>query len=150
MKKPKHKTGSPYFMTPAGFVLGVGLCGGVFALGVYFAICSIIEGQGAESAEGTVIALQDQVDSEGHVSYRPVVEYVVDGKAYRCTGKVGTNFDKLGDKIAVLYKIDQPEIGYVNSFSQRWGIPLICCLFGGFFLSSFVHWVFFGRKYRNA
>jgi hypothetical protein len=138
-------------MTPAGFVLGVALSGGVFGFGVYFAVWSIIEGHGTESTTGTIVVLEEQRGSDGHSSYRPVVEYEVDGKSYRCTGKVwvGTNLNKVGDKIAVLYQIDRPEIGYVDSFSQRWAIPLVFCILGGFFLSGFVHYVLFGRK-RSA
>jgi len=143
MDKPKSKIRSPYFITPAGYVLGIGLSGGAILIGVYFAVCSIIEGQATERTEGTVISLQKQSDGR---SSRPVVEYEVNGKSYQCTGKVGTNFDKVGDKIAVLYKIDQPEIGYVDSFAQRWGIPLVFCLFGGFFLSAILHYALFGRK----
>jgi len=99
----------------------------------------------------TIVVLEEQRGSDGHSSYRPVVEYEVDGKSYRCTGKVwvGTNLNKVGDKIAVLYQIDRPEIGYVDSFSQRWAIPLVFCILGGFFLSGFLHYALFGRKSKN-
>ncbi len=131
-------------MSRSGWVVGIGLSGTVFFIGVYFGVSSIIEGQGTERTDGTVVRLQQQ-GSGSDVSYRPVVEYEVNGKTYQCTGKVGTNFDHIGDKVAVIYKIDRPEVGFVGTFSQRWGIPLVCCVFGGFFLGCLLDNLFFRR-----
>src|SRR5260370_20195874 len=81
MKKPKRKSRSPYFMSRSGWVVGIGLSGTVFFIGVYFGVSSIIEGQGTERTDGTVVRLQQQ-GSGSDVSYRPVVEYDVNGKTY--------------------------------------------------------------------
>jgi hypothetical protein len=50
----------------------------------------------------------------------------VGGTNYRCTGTgSGLSQYTIGEKVWVVYKIDQPETARIDSFFERWLIPLL-------------------------
>ncbi len=97
----------------------IGLGFGVRSVGLWF---------GTVRTTGTIVGQERQPGPEG--GYIPVVAYEVDGSSYRCKGAVGSNPASftIGQSIAVRYRAAQPSLGYVDTFFDRWLIPLA---FGG-------------------
>jgi hypothetical protein len=85
-------------------------------------LSSAVRWRAAERTEGTVVALEGQPDDDG-VAYYPVVEYHVGGQRFRCKGSFG--FDpaqfRVGERVGVLYRADQPGEACLDAFWQRWG-----------------------------
>lgn len=82
--------------------------------------------------QGTVIDLASSRDSDGDVTYRPVVEFLdASGARREFTGSVGSSppsFSR-GEEVEVIYDPWSPEQAMIDSFTTRYLLPLA---FGGF------------------
>lgn len=85
--------------------------------------------------EGTVVEMR--VSGPDGSAYEPVVEYHVGNSKYRCTG-TGSGFSPfaVGEKVWVLYKTSQPEAARIDSFFERWLMPLIIGGIGAVFAAG--------------
>jgi hypothetical protein len=83
---------------------------------------SVVRWWGAERTEGTVVALEGRSAEDG-VAYYPVVEYHVGGQRFRCQGSFGFSPARfrVGERVGVLYRADQPGEACLDAFAQRWG-----------------------------
>lgn len=85
-----------------------------------------------DRAQGTVVELEWRRDSDGDVTYRPVVEFRDAGGArHRFTSSVGSNpaaFSR-GEEVEVIYDAWSPSDAMIDSFTTRYLLPLA---FGGF------------------
>ena len=86
----------------------------------------------AVAARGTVVALDASTDSEGDTTYRPVVTFRdARGTAHRFTGSVGSYpaaYDR-GEAVDVLYDPAAPGRATLDSFTERFLLPLILGIF---------------------
>lgn len=122
---------------PRGFQrqpLGVAL---IFAaVGTICVVAAVVVGTwrmnfaaGAAHTEGTVLRLV-ATDQKG--SRAPVIRYEVDGKAYEFQSSISSNPPNyaVGQKVAVLYQPDNPGAGTIDSFFERWFMPILLGVFG--------------------
>jgi hypothetical protein len=80
----------------------------------------------AERTEGTVIDLSRSEDSEGSVTYNPVVEFTVDGRSIQFTSSSGSSSPpSVGDRVEVLYDPDDPSDARLSGFLDLWFFPLV-------------------------
>lgn len=107
----------------------------VFLVGICFGVWSIGQSFNTKGGTGKVVELVSDFDSDGF-SFRPVVEYEVDGKRYRIKGLVGFNppVHEIGQTMRVLYKVEKPSEAYIDSIVDRWLFPLMFTFLGGLFL----------------
>ena len=68
-----------------------------------------------------------RVDKENRTLYRPVVAYEVNDRTYGIKGDVWSVLPpyKVGDQVVVRFKTDQPDLGFVDSFYERYFWPLL-------------------------
>jgi hypothetical protein len=66
----------------------------------------------------------------------PVVEFDVDGRTHEVQGKVFTHPPAftVGDVVNVMYPPNNPADGVIDSFAERWFMPLAFGCVGGIFL----------------
>ena len=85
---------------------------------------------GANRTTGTVVELREEEDQDRETTWYPVVEYEVDTMKYRIegVGSIPNWLPRVGEKVEVLYRAEQPEYGHLNTFLDSWAIPL---MFGG-------------------
>jgi len=87
----------------------------------------------ADKADGTVIDLLGERDSDGDMIYYPRVRYVTrSGNPVEFMGSVGSRpaaFD-VGEPVAVLYDPAEPEEAHIDSFFQLWFAALILGVIG--------------------
>jgi hypothetical protein len=93
--------------------------GAIFCLvGIAIGAWSFSQSFNAAATNGTVVALTLSPDREGIVH---LVEYEVGGKRYRTEGWAAlSRHHRVGDAVRVLYKVDDPATGYIDSFLDRW------------------------------
>jgi hypothetical protein len=77
---------------------------------------------GAHRAKGTVIKLVSGDDN----STAPLVRYQVGTKSYESQGSLFTSPPaySVGQEVTVLYRPDQPDAGRIDTFVDRWLLPL--------------------------
>ncbi len=112
------------------------LLGAFFCLlGIGFGLYSLSQSVGTVSTAGAVVEVMSERDSEGDLAYRPVVEYEVGGRRYKVKAMVASSFWRLqiGERVKILYRPEQPATAYIDSFLERWLVPLIASTFGGLF-----------------
>src|SRR5262249_422479 len=112
------------------------LIGGALLLGAAIGcLHSAVRWWGAERTEGTVVALEGRSSEDG-VAYYPVVEYHVGGQRFRGKGSFG--FDpprfRVGERVGVLYRADQPGEACLDTFLQRWGGSTLLAVVGLLFV----------------
>lgn len=82
---------------------------------------------------GTVIDLDYSRDSDGDGSYRPVVRFTDrEGQSrvyYSNTGSNPPSYTR-GEEVTLYYLPDQPERALIDSFTERYLLPLIFGIFG--------------------
>jgi hypothetical protein len=85
---------------------------------------------GAERATGTVIDLSRETDSEGTVTFNPVVRFTTaDGRTVQFVSSSGSSSPaEVGDSVDVLYDPDDPRDAQLSGFFDLWLFPLV---FGG-------------------
>jgi hypothetical protein len=112
------------------------LIGGALLLGAALGcLYSAVRWGGAERTEGTVVALEPRPSVDG-VAFYPVVEYHVGGQRFRCQGSFGfwpAQF-RVGERVGVLYRADQPGEVCLDAFSQRWGGSTLLAVVGLLFV----------------
>jgi hypothetical protein len=94
---------------------------------------------GSARTEGTVVKLEPEVDFISHgtpqageivwleqvVVFYPVLEYQVDDRKYTYRPRSAFRTYKVGETVAVLYKVDRPGAARIDTFSDRWLVPLL-------------------------
>jgi hypothetical protein len=80
---------------------------------------------GTQRVIGTVVAIESPPAESGTVT-APVVEYEVGDRLYRVKGADSDlPSRKIGDRVPVLYKEHDPSDGRIDSFPDRWFLPLV-------------------------
>jgi hypothetical protein len=92
-------------------------------------------GQGTALIEGRVVHMKM---SDGKGGLFPVVAYTVDGKVFEVQG-ISTKPPaySVGDPAMVRYRTDNPADAVLNSFIQRWLLPVIFTGLGAIFVAVF-------------
>lgn len=78
-------------------------------------------------AQGTVIDLEFHSKNDGGGTYRPVVEFVDedgDRQLYRSPSGSNPAAYERGEIVEIIYLADSPEQAMIDSFSDRWLLPL--------------------------
>jgi hypothetical protein len=85
---------------------------------------------GAERTTGTVIDLSRQTDSDGTVTFNPIVRFTTaDGRTVQFVSSSSSSSPPdLGDTVDVLYDPDDPRGAQLSGFFDLWLFPLV---FGG-------------------
>jgi hypothetical protein len=81
-----------------------------------------------ETTSAAIVELIEGRDSDGDTTYRPVVEYVVDGVTYRLESRVsygGALVPDIGDVRTVYYDPDDPADAVFRSFWTFWFFPIL-------------------------
>jgi hypothetical protein len=128
---------APAFLFGIFLLIGLGLLGGA----AFLVVDTRSDIARADKADGSVIALIGERDSDGDTMYYPRVRYVTrSGNPVEFTGSVGSSpaaFD-VGEPVAVLYDPAEPEGARIDSFFQLWfaalilgGIGLVFAAIGG-------------------
>jgi hypothetical protein len=132
-------------------LIALGFCGTFAVVGVGLLTAAVRQGIDSETTEGVVVAFETHTDREDRRTYAAVVEYRVAEKPYRCVGIASSPpLHVRGQKVQVLYKKQQPDVGYIDSFWDRWlggvcftviGLPLFAlAIFSLFFSRMFYRW----------
>ena len=92
-------------------------------------------GQGTALIEGRVVQMKM---SDGKGGLFPVVAYTVDGKVFEVQG-ISTKPPaySVGDPAMVRYRTDNPADAVLNTFIQRWLLPVIFTGLGAIFVAVF-------------
>jgi len=113
------------------------ICGVFALLGTIFLIVSVIFAAPWWFSAGDVLQTTGRVTrlqarGKGQV---PVVEYVVAGRPYEVSGRVSTSPSayRAGQNVAVTYRRGEPSDAHIDSFAERWLLPIIFGSIGGIF-----------------
>ena len=89
-------------------------------------VVSVTSGAGREPVDGTVVELV------GEDMTSPVVEYQVEGVSCRVQGGVASSpsAHELGDQVTVLYEKELPGEGHIDTFIERWLLPIVAAVAG--------------------
>jgi uncharacterized protein DUF3592 len=101
---------------------------GAFCLwGIYGASTAIQWELNGEAAPATVIELKESNDEKLGRRYTSIVEYEVNGQTY--SAEVGEPSipaeHQVGETLTVRYRRDDPRVVTVDSWGERWALPLI-------------------------
>ncbi len=118
----------------AFFVLGLALIGA----GIYFAKVRMEFFKNTIPQEGVIVDITSRASSSGKngkkTSYYPVITFKAKGgKSYTFSPETGTNtaFDyTIGEKIMIQYNEENPQMAKIDSFKERWGLPLALLVVG--------------------
>jgi hypothetical protein len=91
----------------------------------------------AENARGRVIDVDANYDSDGGVSYRPLIRYRrADGRSFEAETHIASSgYDyRIGERVDILYSRDDPGTVRINSLFSLYGIGLIMAAIGGLFV----------------
>ena len=114
----------PGFLSVLFGVIGLGLLAGALALALNTR--SFIST--AKTAQGSVIELIEKRDSDGSVTYTPVVAFTADsGSNVNFTSSFSSNpasYD-VGEAVEVLYSPDNPNEARIRGFGSLWLGPTI-------------------------
>jgi len=134
-KASQQRPPTPLFV----FILAFAIIGVVLSVGLYTGAQSILASADTEGTQGTVVELERRSNGR-KAAYVPVVEYRVAGRLHRFTGSVASAppMHAVGEQVQVLYKVDEPETAFIDSFSDRWLGPLVFTVVGSFFLAALV------------
>jgi hypothetical protein len=116
--------------------IGCGCITAVFAVvliavsvgGALWLIANINRAATNETADAVIVELLASRDTDGDTVYRPVVEYFVDGVAYRLESRVsygGALVPDIGDARTVYYDPDDPTDAVFRSFWTFWFFPIL-------------------------
>ena len=119
----------PYALVSLFFLAGPAMLGGAG----YLVVETRRDIAAGASADGTVIDLIVERDSDGDDIYYPRVRFMTAaGESVEFTGSVGSRpaaFD-IGEAVAVLYDPAKPRNARIDSFFQLWFGPLILGFLG--------------------
>jgi hypothetical protein len=88
---------------------------------------------GAEHATGTVVELSRSSDSEGTVTFHPVVRFTTaEGRTVEFVSSTGSSppDHSAGDRVEVLYDPDDPQDARLTGFFDLWLLPLVFGVMG--------------------
>jgi hypothetical protein len=129
----------------AAWMAGIGALVASICMG--FAVKAWTFASSAREVEGTVIRI-DRSELRGRSSFRPIVSYQINGKAFQLKSDIGTSHQayRVGEKVTVLYKPENPARGRIKSFSELWALPLIFGVIGTVFAGAGVWQLFRGAR----
>ena len=106
----------------------------LFALAWYFYYATAAFMASARSTQGAVVELLPEKNSEGRTLYRPVFEYFdAEGTRHTLTSRSASSppWYSVGDKVDMLYDVNNPGKAKQNTFATLWLAPLLLSLCGG-------------------
>jgi hypothetical protein len=104
--------------------LGIGIV--AVAIGAVWTFTTARFVSGAERTGGTVIDLSRSEDSEGSVTYSPIVRFKVEGRTIQFTASSSSSSPpSVGERVEVLYDPDDPHDARLSGFLDLWGGPMI-------------------------
>jgi len=106
--------------------------------GIGFVVEAVIFQSQAESARGEVIDVDASYDSDGGVSYTPLIRYRRrDGRSYEAETHISSSgYDyRIGERVDILYGSDHPGTVRIDSFFSLYGLGLIFAVIGGIFIA---------------
>jgi hypothetical protein len=106
---------------------GIGVVCLLAAVG--FAVAALNFAAGAVHAEGTVVRL---VATDNKGSKAPLVRYEVEGTTYEFQSSISSTTPgyAVGQKVPVMYRPENPGAGQIDSFFERWLMPIVLGVFG--------------------
>ena len=111
-------------------VLGIGW----LAAGVGFTFDTLTFLHRSISTSGQITSLVSRRDqSEGPITYAPVFSFTSEsGRSYVVTSNASSNPPafSVGQKVTVLYKVEQPDHARLNTFEQLWLFPVMFTAIG--------------------
>jgi Protein of unknown function (DUF3592) len=119
-----------------GLAIGIGL----LAAGAATFVHTLRFVQGAERATGTVIELSEETDSEGDVTFHPVVRFTTaEGRTVEFVSSSGRSPApwSVGDRVEVLYDPDDPKDAELSGFFDLWLFPIAFTGVGVGFIAAF-------------
>jgi hypothetical protein len=119
----------------AFLALGVGL----LIVGAVVLVRTVRFVADAEHATGTVIDMSRERDSEGGVTFYPVVRFTTAaGERIEFVSTSGSNppSETPGDRVEVLYNPDDPSAAKLSGLFHVWLLPIILLVMGAVFAGS--------------
>jgi hypothetical protein len=114
--------------------VGLAIAIGLLVAGAATFIHTLRFVQGAERATGTVIDLSEETDSEGDVTYHPVVRFTTaEGRTVEFVSSSGASSRvsrSVGDRVEVLYDPDDPKDAQLSGFFDLWLFPIVFAAVG--------------------
>jgi Protein of unknown function (DUF3592) len=117
-----------------GVFLPIGLV--FLAVALYFFKADQTLAESGARAEGTVIEVVRARDTGGKIMYRPLVEFRTPGgerQEFASDVSASTPGYGRGERVQVLFDPDNPADAKIDSFMERFFIPLIFSLLGSIF-----------------
>jgi hypothetical protein len=122
---------------------------GLLGAGMYYGFTSWRLTQGGE-ANGSVVQMISSEDSDGGVTYAPVIEYRVQGRTYTYKSSNYTNPPAyhMGQQVEMVYDPAHPDQARINTFFELWLVPilLVPCGLGSGGLTIFSMFVMLRRR----
>ncbi|MCK6541696.1 DUF3592 domain-containing protein [bacterium] len=89
-----------------------------------------------DQVEGTVVRFRESRRPGKNTTYAPVVEYFAYGKSYQHESSLYRSSPgfEIHQTVSVLYKRDKPEEAMIDSFLEKWFIPMMLGIVGSVFL----------------
>src|SRR4051794_18771763 len=114
----------------------VGLGAALLAVGVAYGAAAAVQSVNTVGVTGRVVTYATRPGADE--GYRSVAEYEVAGRRYGATAAVA--FDPpthaVGAPVRVLYRADDPAVGYIDAFTDRWLFPLVFTAGGAAFVAA--------------
>lgn len=136
------------------------LLGAIFAtlgliavgIGLWFYSESSAIADGGVNTRGTVIEMVRSRDSDGDVTYRPVVEFRdAEGTRREFTGRFGSSPPSYstGESVSVIYDPDAPGRAIIDGFVGRYLFPLVFGGIGTIFAATGIGFLYFYFRRRR-
>lgn len=126
-------SGSIWYSTTFGWAVAVVFPLTFLSIGAFCGYRSTTKDAGTEATTGSVIFMESWIDRENRrTRYIPVVAYWVGEQRFKCKGSNWSWLPpyKIGDRVPVRYRTNQPERGYINSPYELYYGPLVFFGFG--------------------
>lgn len=104
-----------------------------------------------ETAQGTVIRLDEQGDADGGCcTYVPVVEFEAGGRLYSIEGNNASDPPayRMGESVRVIYDPSNPEKAQIDKWSERWLFPIL--IIPSMIIAALVMSFFWVRAWRRG
>ncbi len=145
--RPKTPSQSVFLMGRAFVLIGtlIAVVGAVWLLHTCWFVSH------AARAAGIIVQLDVSTDSEGGTSYYPVFSFTdTNGSTFTRRSEIGSGYFKFnpGDKVSILYSLENPEKCNIETFVTVWMPPLIAIGFGTLFGGFAVLWMTLARRVK--
>lgn len=79
------------------------------------------------SVSGVVVALEKSADTDGGVTYAPVIKYEVDGRTHTFTSSNSSDPPsyEVGERVELLYDAADPSEARIDSWWELWLMPVM-------------------------